>query len=111
MRVYVDTGTLIDYLAQAAPAASILRSAHRRSRSVTKLFEDARDALNRVASAHHGATSALTFFEVEEALYKELVARTKGRPHAISTRVTAARPIVAQALIAARLFACLTSKS
>jgi hypothetical protein len=61
MRVYVDTGTFIDYLAQAAPAAAILRSAHRRG-------------------------------------------RTKGRPHAILTRVTAARPIVAQALIAARLF-------
>jgi hypothetical protein len=104
MRVYVDTGTLIDYLAQAAPLASILRSAQRRGRSVSKLFEDAREALNRIATAHQGATSALTFYEVEEALHKELVASTKGRPHAISARVTAARPIVAQALIAARLF-------
>ena len=68
MRVYVDTGTLIDYLAQAAPAASILRSAHRRGRSIAKLFEDARDALIRVATTHQGATSALTFYEVEETL-------------------------------------------
>jgi len=104
MRVYVDTGTLIDYLAQAAPAASILGSAHRRGRSITKLFEDARDALTRIVTTHQGATSALTFYEVEEALYKQLVAITKGRPHANSVRVTAARPIVAQALITARLF-------
>jgi hypothetical protein len=64
MRVYVDTGTLIDYLAQAAPAASILRSAHRRGRSITKLFEDARDVLIRIATTHQGVTSALTFYEV-----------------------------------------------
>jgi hypothetical protein len=104
MRVYVDTGTLIDYLAQAAPAASILRTAQRRGRTTTKLFEDARDVLNRIATAHQGATSALTFYEVEEALYKQLVPSTRGIPHAVSARVTAARPIVAQALIAARLF-------
>lgn len=104
MRVYVDTGTLIDYLAQAAPTASILRSAQRRGRTPTKLFDDSRDVLNRIATAHQGATSALTFYEVEEALYKQLVANTRGVPHAVSARVTAARPIVAQALIAARLF-------
>jgi hypothetical protein len=79
MRVYVDTGTLIDCLAQATSAASILRPAHRRGRSATKLFEDATDAPDRIASAHQGATSALTFYEVEEALYKALVASTKGR--------------------------------
>ena len=104
MKVYVDTGTLIDYLAQAAPGASILRSAKRRGRTTAQLFEDAREVLNRVATAHQGATSALTFYEIEEALYKQLVASTKGMPHARSARVVAARPIVAQALIAARLF-------
>ena len=80
------------------------KALRRRGRSVVKLFEDARDALNRIASAHQGATSALTFYEVEEALYKQLVASTKGIPHAISARVTACRPIVTQALITARLF-------
>jgi hypothetical protein len=104
MTVYVDTGTLIDYLAQEAPGASILRSAQRRGRTTTKLFEDATEVLNRVATAHQGATSALTFYEIEEALYKQLVASTRGMPHARSARVLAARPIVAQALIAARLF-------
>ncbi len=80
MRVYVDTGTLIDYLAQATSAASILRPARRRGRSATKLFEDARDAPDRVASAHQGATSALTFYEVEEALYKRWWQAPKAGP-------------------------------
>jgi hypothetical protein len=104
MRVYVDTGALIDYLAQATPVASILRPAHRRGRTATMLFEDAREVLNRIATAHQGATSTLTFYEIEEALYKQLVASTKGIPRAVAARVTAARPIVAQALIAARFF-------
>ncbi len=104
MKVYVDTGTLIDYLAQAAPAASIVRSAHRRGRSPFKLFEDAREVLTLIATSHEGATSALTFYEVEEALYKQLVASTRGTPHANSVRVTAARPIISQALVSAKLF-------
>jgi len=104
MKVYVDTGTLIDYLAQAAPAASILRSAHRRGRSPFKLFEDAREVLTLLATSHEGATSALTFYEVDEALYKQLVASTRGTPHANSVRVTAARPIISQALVSAKLF-------
>jgi len=52
MRVYVDTSTLIDYLAQAAPAASVLRSPHRRGRSPARLYEDAREVLNLIATAH-----------------------------------------------------------
>jgi hypothetical protein len=104
MRVYVDTGTLIDYLAQAAPVASILRSARRRGRTALKLYEDARDTLDLIATGHQGATSALTFYEVEEALFKQLAANARGLAHAASIRVSAARPIVAQALTAARLF-------
>jgi len=46
----------------------------------------------------------LTFYEVEEALYKQLVAITRGIPHANSVRVTASRPIILQALVSARLF-------
>jgi len=57
-----------------------------------------------IAAAHKGGTSALTFYEVEEALYKQLVASTKGTPHAKFARITSARPIILQALVAARFF-------
>lgn len=104
MRIYVDAGPFIDYLAQAAPHASGLRSAPRRGRAPDALFDDALSLLRRIGRAHRGATSALTFYEVEEAQFKQVAASTKGLANAAAIRVTAARPILAQALIAAGQF-------
>lgn len=104
MRVYVDTGPLIDYLAQAAAGAAILRTAPRRGRSPSALFREAEHVLNRVRASHEGATSALTFYEVEEALFKGIAASTRGLRNAAALRVAIVRPIVTQALLAADRF-------
>lgn len=104
MRVYIDAGPVLDYLAQAAPGASGLRSAPRRGRAPSALFDDAVTLLNRIRASHRGATSAMTFYEVEEALFKQVAANTRGFVNAAAIRVTAARPIVAQALVAADQF-------
>lgn len=104
MRVYVDTGVFIDYLSGRGLTASGLRSAGRRGRSLEQVLNDAEQALQRIARRHKGATSALTYYEVEEALYKSLVAGTAGVAHADLYRVAAARSIVPQTVIAVQFF-------
>lgn len=105
MRVYVDTGIFIDYLAQEHPGASGLRSAERRGRSPLKLYDDAKTVLRTVADGHEGATSVLTLYEVEEALLKVLSSNIRGSERASALRVVASRPIMQQALIMTRQYA------
>ncbi len=54
-----------------AIAGSTLRTTQRRGRDPKKLFEDAEDVLKLVSAKHTGATSSLTYYEVEEALFKQ----------------------------------------
>ncbi|MBD2135833.1 hypothetical protein H6F47_26380 [Sphaerospermopsis sp. FACHB-1094] len=63
--VYIDTGVFIDYLSPQAIAGSTLRTTQRRGRDPKKLFEDAEDVLKLVSAKHTGATSSLTYYEVE----------------------------------------------
>lgn len=104
MKVYIDTGVFIDYLSPQAIAGAMLRSTNRRSRSPKKLFEDAENALKMIASSHTGATSSLTYYEVEEALFKQLTSVATGMANASTLRVLAARSIVPQTLTAVRFF-------
>lgn len=104
MKVYIDTGVFIDYLSLQAIAGSSLRSAERRGRTPQKLFEDAENVLKRVASLHTGATSSLTYYEVEEALFKQLTSVATGMANASTIRVLAARSIVPQTMTAVRFF-------
>jgi predicted nucleic acid-binding protein len=104
MRVYVDTGVFIDYLSSRALAGTGLRSAGRRRRSLNEVLDDAERVLERIARRHVAATSALTYYEVEEALYKSLAAGTAHVAHADVYRVAAARSIVPQTAIAIQFF-------
>ena len=104
MKVYIDTGVFIDYLSSQAIAGSSLRSVDRRGRDPQKLFEDAESVLKMVASSHTGATSSLTYYEVEEALFKRLTSVATGMANASTIRVLAARSIVPQTITAVRFF-------
>ena len=96
MRVYVETGILIDYLAQAPFAA--LRPAQRRGRSPRQLYNDAHAVLELISTSHEGAVSAFSFYEVEEALYALVSRAIKGVPNVQAIRLAATRPILIQAL-------------
>lgn len=102
MKVYIDTGVFIDYLSPQAIAGATLRSTNRRGRTPKKLFEDAENVLKMIASSHTGATSSLTYYEVEEALFKQLTSVATGMANASTLRVLAARSIVPQTLTAVR---------
>jgi predicted nucleic acid-binding protein len=104
VKVYIDTGVFIDYLSSQAIAGSSLKSVNRRGRTPQKLFEDAENVLKMVASLHIGATSSLTYYEVEEALFKQLTSVATGLANASTIRVLAARSIVPQTMTAARFF-------
>lgn len=104
MKVYIDTGVFIDYLSAQAIAGSTLRSTSRRGRSPQKLFEDAEGVLKVIAASHTGATSCLTYYEVEEALFKQLTSAAAGMANASKMRVIAARSIVPQTVTAIRFF-------
>ncbi len=104
MKVYIDTGVFIDYLSSQAIAGSTLRSTDRRGRTPQKLFEDAENVLKIIASSHIGATSSLTYYEVEEALFKQLTSVATGMANASTIRVLAARSIVPQTITAVRFF-------
>ena len=104
MKVYIDTGVFIDYLSSQAIAGSSLRSEGRRGRNPQKLFEDSEKVLKAVASSHRGATSSLTYYEVEEALFKRLTSVATDMANASKIRVLAARSIVPQTITAVRFF-------
>jgi predicted nucleic acid-binding protein len=69
-----------------------------------QVLGDAERVLERIARQHQCATSALTYYEVEEALYKSLTASTAGVAHADLYRVAAARSIVPQTIVAVQFF-------
>lgn len=98
MKVYLDTGLFIDYLAPRGHVNSGLRTVGRRGRSLPDIFADADKLLNyfRVGAKHQAATSTLAYYEVEEALYKELVRSAKGVAQAAKLIIPAARAIVPQ---------------
>jgi len=104
VKVYIDTGVFIDYLSPQAIAGSTLRSTNRRGRTPKKLFQDAESVLKMIASSHVGATSSLTYYEVEEALFKQLTSVATGMANASTLRVLAARSIVPQTATAIRFF-------
>jgi hypothetical protein len=94
VRVYLDTGIFIDYLsARGNPG---LRSAGRRGRSLLQIASDAEDLLVRISQKHRSATSCLTYYEVEEALYKQLSIAAKGVPGAEKLLVPVARSLMVQ---------------
>lgn len=96
MRIYFDTGPFVDYLSARGTANALLRSAERRGRAPAQIAADAERLFDRVCSNHEGATSCLTHYEVEEALYKILSRSSRGTPRADALLIPVARSIMTQ---------------
>jgi predicted nucleic acid-binding protein len=104
VRVYFDTGIFIVYLSTGGSANALLRSSERRGRSPTDIAADAERLLGTVSRSHIGATSCLTYYEVEEALYRLLAQSAKGISRADMLLIPAARSITTQVQIVVELF-------
>ena len=65
---------------------------------------DAERLFERVSRAHTGGTSCLTYYEVEEALYRLLAQSAKGVSNASTLLIPAARSITIQVQIVIELF-------
>jgi hypothetical protein len=102
VRVYFDTGVFIDYLSVFGSTNAILRSSGRRGPDA--IAADAERLFEKVRRLHVGATSCLTYYEVEEALYRLLAQFAKGAPRADTFLIPAARFITTQVQIAIELF-------
>ena len=104
MRVYFDTGVFIDYLSTRGSANALLRSSERRGRSPADIANDAERLFEKVSKGHIGATSCLTCYEVEEALYRLLAQSAKGISRADTFLIPAARSMTTQVQIVVELF-------
>jgi predicted nucleic acid-binding protein len=104
VRVYFDTGVFLDYLSPRGNTTALLRSTDRRGRQPTTLAEDAEKLFETVSRQHIGATSCLTYYEVEEALYRLLAQSAKGVSHADTFLIPVARAITTQVQIMVDLF-------
>jgi predicted nucleic acid-binding protein len=89
-------GVFIDYLATRGNTNAILRSSARRGRTPTETAGDAERIFETVSRRHIGATSCLTYYEAEEALYRQLVESAKGVSRADTLLIPAARAITTQ---------------
>jgi hypothetical protein len=96
VRVYFDTGVFIDYLSTRGNTSAILRSSERRGRAPAEIAIDAERLFEIVSRTHIGATSCLTYYEVEEALYRQLAQSTKGVSRADTLLIPVARSITTQ---------------
>lgn len=103
MRVYLDTGIFIDYLSSRGPMGSYLRTSDRNGRTPSDLAADAEKCLDIIERKHQGITSSLTFYEVEEAFYKELSRSVSGVQHGKKFLIPTARSVVPQLIIATEL--------
>lgn len=104
MRIYLDTGIFIDFLHTRGNYISKLRSKGRRGRTLAQISIDAEHIFNLISQKHQGATSCLTYYEVEEALYRELSTSTKGVSHASKLIIPAARSLMTQTQMVIKSF-------
>jgi predicted nucleic acid-binding protein len=95
VRVYFDTGVFIDYLSTRG-SANVLRSSARRGRTPAEIVVDAERLFELVGRAHIGATSCLTYYEAEEALYRHLAQSAKRVARADMLMIPVARSITTQ---------------
>jgi predicted nucleic acid-binding protein len=104
MKAYLDAGVFIDYLFRRSHSGPYLRSAPRRGRVPAQLGADAEACLAKLRAGHTVITSSLTCYEVEDALYRELMKSAKGVAHSDKFLVSAARAVVPQMLMTVELF-------
>src|SRR5207244_3698878 len=79
MRVYFDTGPLIDYLKFRTPYVDALRSLARHGRPQRQVSRDLEECLTGLARPSNSSiTSALTFVELESALHEKMKRKSRG---------------------------------
>jgi hypothetical protein len=93
VRVYFDAGVFIDYLSVGGNTNAILRTSERRGRAPAQIASDAERLFEKASRGHIGATSCLTYYEVEEALYRMLAQSAKGVSRADTLLIPVARSI------------------
>lgn len=98
MRIYLDTGVFLDYLALRGHVGPFLRTAGRRGRTVDQLVENATKCLLEISFKHHGFTSSLTLYEVEHSMYETLKSVSSGLPDHHRYLITSARALTVQVL-------------
>lgn len=98
MKVYLDTGLFLDYLAPRGHAGYFLRITDRRGRTVDQLSKDAAGCLIEIGSKHEGVTSCLTLYEVENAMYEKLKDLSSGLSDLHRYLITSARSLTVQVL-------------
>lgn len=100
MKAYLDSGVFVDYLITEDHPGASLRATKRRGRTPERLRIDAEKCLTAIRHRHAGATSTVTCWELEEAMYGELVRRfPEAGFNTRSVFVPAARLLVAQTLL------------
>jgi hypothetical protein len=104
VRVYFDTGVFIDFLSTLGNTNAVLRPSERRGRSPADIAANAEQLFEKVSKTHTGATSCLTYYEVEEALYRLLAQSAKGVSRAGKLLIPAARSITTQVQMVVNLF-------
>jgi predicted nucleic acid-binding protein len=99
VKAYLDSGVFIDYLVAEDHPGFYLRSTKRRGRDPERLRTDAEKCLTAIWQRHSGATSSVTCWEVEEAMYGELVRQSPNAGSQARRRfIPPARYFVTQAL-------------
>ena len=98
MRVYLDTGLFLDYLAPRSHAGTFLRTANRRGRNINDLSEDAAKCLACISKMHEGMTSCLILYEVEHTMYEKLKVLSTGLTNHHRYLITSARSLTIQIL-------------
>jgi predicted nucleic acid-binding protein len=99
VKAYLDSGVFIDYVVGEGHPGFYLRSTKRRGRDPERLRTDAEKCLTAIWERHNAATSALTCWEIEEAMYAELVRQSPGATsHARRRLIAPARQFLTQTL-------------
>jgi predicted nucleic acid-binding protein len=104
VKAYLDSGVFIDYLVSEGHPGFYLRATKRRGRAPEHLRSDAEKCLTAIRARHSGTTSAVTCWEVEEAMYAELVRRSTADEVPKRRFVPIARDLVTHVLGAIDLF-------
>lgn len=82
----------------------MLRMSHRRGREPVSLSRDAERLFQGVSRVHVGATSCLTYYEVEEALYGLLTQSASGISGSRALLIPVARTLTTQVQMVTELF-------
>ncbi|SUQ02009.1 Uncharacterised protein [Vibrio owensii] len=105
MKVYFDTGIFIDYISlRNSVVSQNLRVSGRNQRTSSDLALDAERCFERVRKKYSGITSSMTFYEVEEALYKGISNAVTGVSMGKKFLIPTVRSVVPQVIMTTDMY-------